>query len=107
MTISVSQSGHRNSTQYWRSTHYSEEPVRMPLNRLGCVHEREEVRKKAMSPCGAHVRQTRDEMQPGRRRGAAMIERRPRSSEVAVNLPELLVRVDDDRDLLCELIGIF
>ena len=36
-----------------------------------------------------------------------MIERRPRSSEVAVNLPELLVRVDDDRDLLCELIGIF
>jgi HPt (histidine-containing phosphotransfer) domain-containing protein len=28
-------------------------------------------------------------------------------SEVVVNLPELLVRVDNDRDLLCELIGIF
>jgi HPt (histidine-containing phosphotransfer) domain-containing protein len=28
-------------------------------------------------------------------------------SQVAVNLPELLVRVDNDHDLLCELIGIF
>ena len=30
-----------------------------------------------------------------------------RSSQVAVNLPELLVRVENDHDLLCELIGIF
>jgi HPt (histidine-containing phosphotransfer) domain-containing protein len=30
-----------------------------------------------------------------------------RSTEAAVNLPELLERVDNDRDLLCELIGIF
>jgi len=36
-----------------------------------------------------------------------MIEQRDRSSEVAVNLSELLVRVDNDLDLLCELIGIF
>jgi HPt (histidine-containing phosphotransfer) domain-containing protein len=36
-----------------------------------------------------------------------MIEQRDRSSKVAVNLPELLVRVDNDRELLCELIGIF
>jgi HPt (histidine-containing phosphotransfer) domain-containing protein len=30
-----------------------------------------------------------------------------RSSPAGVNLPELLERVDNDRDLLCELIGIF
>jgi HPt (histidine-containing phosphotransfer) domain-containing protein len=36
-----------------------------------------------------------------------MIEQRDRSSEVAVNLPELLVRVDNDLELLRELIGIF
>ncbi len=30
-----------------------------------------------------------------------------RSSQAAVNLPELLVRVDNDRELLCELIEIF
>jgi two-component system, sensor histidine kinase and response regulator len=30
-----------------------------------------------------------------------------RSSQAAVNLPELLVRLDDDRELLCELIEIF
>ena len=30
-----------------------------------------------------------------------------RSSQAGVNLPELLKRVDHDRDLLCELIGIF
>ena len=28
-------------------------------------------------------------------------------SQVAVNLPELLARVDNDRDLMCELFGIF
>jgi len=36
-----------------------------------------------------------------------MIEQRDRSSKVAVNLPELLLRLDNDLDLLCELIGIF
>jgi len=36
-----------------------------------------------------------------------MTQQRGRSSQVAVNLPELLVRVDNDHDLLCELIGIF
>ena len=36
-----------------------------------------------------------------------MTQQRDRSSEVAVNLPELLVRVDNDRDLLRELIEIF
>jgi len=36
-----------------------------------------------------------------------MTQQRDRSSEVAVNLPELLVRVDNDRDLMCELFGIF
>jgi|SRR5580658_5914058 two-component system sensor histidine kinase/response regulator len=30
-----------------------------------------------------------------------------RSPQVAVNLPELLIRVDNDRELLCELIEIF
>jgi HPt (histidine-containing phosphotransfer) domain-containing protein len=43
----------------------------------------------------------------GKRTGAAMTHQRDGSSQVAVNLPELLVRVDNDRDLLCELIGIF
>ena len=36
-----------------------------------------------------------------------MIEQRDRSSKMAVNLPELLLRLDNDLDLLCELIGIF
>lgn len=36
-----------------------------------------------------------------------MTQQRGRSSQVAVNLTELLVRVDNDHDLLCELIGIF
>jgi HPt (histidine-containing phosphotransfer) domain-containing protein len=36
-----------------------------------------------------------------------MTQLRGRSSHVAVNLPELLVRVDNDHELLCELIGIF
>jgi HPt (histidine-containing phosphotransfer) domain-containing protein len=36
-----------------------------------------------------------------------MIEQNDRSSQVAVNLPELLVRVDNDRDLLRELIELF
>jgi len=36
-----------------------------------------------------------------------MTEQRDRSSEAAVDLPELLVRVDNDHDLLRELIGIF
>ena len=36
-----------------------------------------------------------------------MTRQRDRSSQVAVNLTELLVRVDNDHDLLCELIGIF
>jgi HPt (histidine-containing phosphotransfer) domain-containing protein len=36
-----------------------------------------------------------------------MTEQRNRSSEAAVDLPELLVRVDNDHDLLRELIGIF
>jgi HPt (histidine-containing phosphotransfer) domain-containing protein len=43
----------------------------------------------------------------GKRAGAAMTRQRDRSSQVAVNLTELLVRVDNDHDLLCELIGIF
>jgi HPt (histidine-containing phosphotransfer) domain-containing protein len=36
-----------------------------------------------------------------------MKQQRDGSSQVAVNLPELLIRVDNDHDLLCELIGIF
>jgi len=36
-----------------------------------------------------------------------MTQQDDRSSQVAVNLPELLVRVDNDRDLLRELIEIF
>jgi len=36
-----------------------------------------------------------------------MTHQRDGSSQVAVNLPELLVRVDNDHDLLCELIGTF
>jgi hypothetical protein len=43
----------------------------------------------------------------GKRTGATMTLQRGRSSQVAVNLPELLIRVDNDHDLLCELIGIF
>jgi HPt (histidine-containing phosphotransfer) domain-containing protein len=42
----------------------------------------------------------------GKRTGAAMTRQRDRSSQV-VNLTELLVRVDNDHDLLGELIGIF
>src|SRR5580698_5701282 len=38
---------------------------------------------------------------------ASMTEQRDRSSELGVDLPELLARVDNDRDLLSELIGIF
>ena len=30
-----------------------------------------------------------------------------RLSQIGVNLPELLLRVENDHDLLCELIGIF
>jgi HPt (histidine-containing phosphotransfer) domain-containing protein len=36
-----------------------------------------------------------------------MTEQRDRAQQVAVNLSELLVRVDNDHDLLRELIGIF
>jgi two-component system sensor histidine kinase/response regulator len=36
-----------------------------------------------------------------------MTKQSDRSSEAGVNLPELLARVDNDRDLLCELIEIF
>jgi hypothetical protein len=36
-----------------------------------------------------------------------MTQQRGRSSQVAVNLPELLVRVDNDHELLCQRIGIF
>lgn len=36
-----------------------------------------------------------------------MTQHGDRSSQVAVNLAELLTRVDNDRDLVCELIGIF
>jgi|HubBroStandDraft_2_1064218.scaffolds.fasta_scaffold1789094_1 hypothetical protein len=36
-----------------------------------------------------------------------MTQQHGRSSQVGVNLPELIVCVDYDRDLLCELIGIF
>jgi HPt (histidine-containing phosphotransfer) domain-containing protein len=36
-----------------------------------------------------------------------MTQEKDLSSQVVVNLPELLTRVDDDRDLLRELIGIF
>lgn len=36
-----------------------------------------------------------------------MTEQCDRSSKLGVDLPELLARVDNDRDLLCELIGIF
>src|ERR1700704_2703480 len=37
----------------------------------------------------------------------AMTQPNDHSSQVTVNLPELLTRVENDRDLLCELIGIF
>jgi len=43
----------------------------------------------------------------GNAQRAAMTQQRGRSLQGAVNLPELLVRVDNDRNLLCELIGIF
>jgi HPt (histidine-containing phosphotransfer) domain-containing protein len=36
-----------------------------------------------------------------------MREQRDHSSRAAVNLPELLTRMENDRDLLCELIGLF
>ncbi|MGB6429655.1 MAG: Hpt domain-containing protein [Candidatus Acidiferrales bacterium] len=36
-----------------------------------------------------------------------MTEQNNRASQIAVNLPELLIRVDNDRDLLRELIEIF
>jgi len=36
-----------------------------------------------------------------------MTQQGDRPREVAVNLPELLTRLDNDRDLMCELIGIF
>jgi HPt (histidine-containing phosphotransfer) domain-containing protein len=36
-----------------------------------------------------------------------MTEQRNHSSPIGVDLPDLLLRVDNDRDLLCELIGIF
>jgi HPt (histidine-containing phosphotransfer) domain-containing protein len=35
------------------------------------------------------------------------MEQRDRSAQVIVNLDELLIRVENDRVLLCELIGIF
>jgi two-component system, sensor histidine kinase and response regulator len=54
------------------------------------------------------MRQKRERAQANRRwQGAAMTEPRDPSSRLAVNLPELLGRLDDDRDLLQELIGIF
>jgi two-component system, sensor histidine kinase and response regulator len=40
-------------------------------------------------------------------KGATMTEQRDGAPQVAVNLSELLVRVDNDHDLLCELIEIF
>jgi HPt (histidine-containing phosphotransfer) domain-containing protein len=43
----------------------------------------------------------------GRNRGTAMTQQGDRSSRDAVDLPDLLVRVDNDHDLLCELIGMF
>jgi HPt (histidine-containing phosphotransfer) domain-containing protein len=36
-----------------------------------------------------------------------MAQQRDHSQRAAVNLPELLTRMENDRDLLCELIGLF
>jgi HPt (histidine-containing phosphotransfer) domain-containing protein len=43
----------------------------------------------------------------GRSSGAAMTQQGDRSSHDAVDLPDLLERVDNDHNLLCELIGMF
>jgi HPt (histidine-containing phosphotransfer) domain-containing protein len=49
-----------------------------------------------------------DDVSLGRRReGVAMTQECDRPTQVAVNLPELLARVDNDRELMCELFGIF
>jgi HPt (histidine-containing phosphotransfer) domain-containing protein len=50
----------------------------------------------------------RKKTQSGKRnRGTAMTQQGDRSSQNAVDLPDLLLRVDDDHDFLCELIGMF
>ena len=80
----------------------------MPPRHWGRVHEREAIRKKTTSSHSKHGRQTRDGTQPDKRhRGRTMTEQGDRAPQVSVNLGELLVRVDHDHDLLCELIGIF
>src|ERR1700674_1276851 len=50
----------------------------------------------------------REKTQSGERnRGTAMTQQGDRSSQNAVDLPDLLLRVDNDHDLLCELIEMF
>jgi CheY-like chemotaxis protein/two-component sensor histidine kinase len=77
-------------------------------NTSGRVNGREAVHEKATSRNGPPVPPRREKLQSvGTGRSAAMTQQHDRSSQVAVNLPDLLVRVDNDYDLLCELIGVF
>ena len=77
-------------------------------NTSGRVHEPEPLHEKNTSRNGPPVPPRREKLQSGETgRRAAMTQQHDRCSQVAVNLPDLRVRVDNDYDLLCELIGVF
>ena len=80
----------------------------MPPKYLACVDERKPVLRNVACRNGRHTHKI--SMKCGSkqdRKSPAMTQQGGRPEEVTVNLPELLRRVDNDRDLLCELIGIF
>src|ERR1035438_3328945 len=108
ITISANQSSHRNLTKSSKSTWRSGHNPPVQSKRLGLAIEREQVRQKATSPYGPLLPPRHDQTESGkRRRGAAMTRQGDRLTQVGVNLPELLLRVENDLDLLGELIGIF
>jgi HPt (histidine-containing phosphotransfer) domain-containing protein len=75
---------------------------------LGRGDERKQVRQKPTRQNAQRIYQKHATEHAGRKPGGAlMTQQNDRSSQVAVNLPELLVRIDNDRDLLLELIDIF
>jgi HPt (histidine-containing phosphotransfer) domain-containing protein len=73
---------------------------------LGRGDERKQVRQKATPQNAQRMYQKHATGHGGRKPGGALMTHE-RSSQVAVNLPELLVRIDNDRGLLLELIDIF
>jgi HPt (histidine-containing phosphotransfer) domain-containing protein len=75
---------------------------------MGFVNVREQIPEEAYPRDDPHMHQGLAKTQSGgRRKGAVMTQRGDSSARGAVNLVELLARVENDHDLLGELIDIF